>query len=188
MSDASVLALDPHPDITFRAVGVALTQWELLEEQFAYLYSIFTRRPYRVDAIEEFGKDGRITRERIAKLKTVGEGFLFGKFNQAWDFTFRDDVIAPAVGLTARRHQIAHGVVTSIGTPSNPDPKPGEWSALNDKLVFGLCYPRYAHARLYQRGDPFMYGSAEILETAAKFAALRIVTEKFANELSAPPS
>ena len=75
MSD-TVPNYDHDPQITYAAVGEALSMWECMEYRLAELYTIFRRAPYDMEALKQFANTGKIFSQRLAALRRARFGVL----------------------------------------------------------------------------------------------------------------
>jgi hypothetical protein len=176
-----ILPLDPHPDITFCAVGRALSAWESLETNLAILYSVFKKRPGLIDCLAEFGKEGRVTSRRIDVCKAAAAKYFFSRPDQGYEMRFAKS-IARASELAIFRHQLAHGVVMNMPVYAIEEPKPGEWVFPTE--MYGLGWPWYSQAQLHP--EAFMYGSKRIDEIKADFKEAAKLAGDLSDEMRQP--
>jgi hypothetical protein len=128
---------DYDPDVTFNAVGRAISAWETLEAHLSYLYSIFIGKPMLIDALEAYGRENKIFEQRIRGLCGTAEAYFMKQPSQDREGEV-DAIISEARRLSIYRHQIAHGIITAIMVAE---------VANNDQEVEDL----------FQRGPKFCY-------------------------------
>lgn len=184
---ASLSHLDRNADRLFAAVGHALTVWEReVEMGMARLYSIFTQRPYLLDAYQEFGDGSRTTKARVALLGKSADHYFFAKMNDEEGEAAFKNVLAEVITLTRPRHQIAHGHVVAMQCmdPDFVDDK--GWAIPYD--VHFLSPPWYSVTALRTpQGEAYRYGSREVDEFAKLFAQSGQNLTALAGQLSPPP-
>ena len=186
MNETPYSPLDQDPNITFHAVGVALTHWEYFENSLATLHSIFKRKPYLVDAMREFGNENRVTSKRIQMLDQAGKQYFYPNADDRLETRFAG-IIKDAEGLSTARHKIAHGVVTSIQVfDPGPNAKPDD--LIVAKIMWGVGAPTYAGQTLRKPGDTYMFGSQKIMEYVSDFDQLRVAAYQLAHDLVPPPA
>jgi hypothetical protein len=166
---------DEHPDQTFHAVGVALTQWERMEQVFAGLYSLFVGSPGDLAPMMAYAREARIFSARMRDIKRSSEKFFAKHPDQKHEGQL-EAFIARAVTLSSERHKIAHGVV---------EPKYREWTAAkgSESKYFRIVPPHYASESLSKSTIRFELGSQDIFELAQKFDELRADLTNFKSEL-----
>jgi hypothetical protein len=139
-----------------------------MEEELAYLYSIFVGRPYTVLAMQEWGKGGRIYRDRIRILETAAEQYFLAKPDQTHEGAFLE-IVKAANRLSAYRHQIAHGAQVSLPVYEEDEAQPGNW--IGPTFRSFLWPPWYAKKRLPFDEDAI--DSRNIASYASEFTELR---------------
>lgn len=174
--------VDLDPNETFAAVGRAITQWEILEALLSILYSIFEGKRNQLDAMQEYGKKGRIFFDRLKLLETAAERFFQSHPSQSHEGMFCE-VVREARALSTRRHQVAHGIVQGILTylPENNDPERG----IAPVPSFAVVPPWYAFHQLTKTHGFYRYGSAEIDEWGSEFSTCAAKARELASCLSA---
>ncbi|MGI4977780.1 MAG: hypothetical protein ACRYG6_12635 [Janthinobacterium lividum] len=110
---------DANPDMTFHAVGAALSAWEHLNTGFTFLFGQMAnptdnRVPHRAyGRIEDFNLKVEVLRAGSEAYFYAAEG-IYGKENTRAIKERFDDACITAQGLCARRNEIAHGCVRNI--------------------------------------------------------------------------
>jgi hypothetical protein len=101
---------DPKPDMTYAAVGRALSQWEKFEGELSELFAVFAGGvPTSLPAVRAYGSI-QTFRGRADMIEAAAEGFFV---------VFPNDDLAGRIGkllerarnYSPRRNEIAHGVV-----------------------------------------------------------------------------
>jgi hypothetical protein len=106
-----VFGPDIDPDNLYIGVGRALSQWEALEFEVAFLYAVFKGLPRVIDLIKDYGKQGRIFDSRLQLLSDAANQHFRKKPSQESEgrlSVFVDELRK----LADKRHHIAHGIVT----------------------------------------------------------------------------
>src|SRR5258708_4844759 len=96
---------DQHEEGVYAAVGRALSMWETLEAALSYTYSIFEGRPVDYELLENYGREAKIFKERIATLELAAEKYFRFRPNQNEECRFAA-FIAEAKRLSTFRNQI----------------------------------------------------------------------------------
>ena len=171
---------DDNPDQIFHAVGMALSQWETLENEMFNLYLIFCEsdNPATINALRRaFGtiesSDGR--RKALAEAASV----YFG------DHNYPNGIAKPYRLLfeshkkaSDRRNEIAHGVVYNV--------------MINNEIKGNFLFPAsynsgrnspYINSSIGESGGQFKtemyrYTSSQIYTIARKFGELTAFTTK----------
>jgi Holliday junction resolvase-like predicted endonuclease len=101
---------DADPNVTFAAVGRAMSEWERLELYLARLYAKFLDIP-TIEAIArpEYARVA-VSRERARAIEAAAAAYFVRHPNQELDAEF-EAMICDARKLATRRNDIAHGVV-----------------------------------------------------------------------------
>lgn len=108
---------DHDPTILHAAVGRALSAWELLELDWARVYSVFIwKHPYEAVHEPQY-KNARIFRERMGIIDTAAKTYFMQRPNQESEGEY-DRLKDETVHLADRRNDIAHGLVTNVGSVS----------------------------------------------------------------------
>ncbi|MCW0234750.1 MAG: hypothetical protein OJJ21_14215 [Ferrovibrio sp.] len=155
---------DASQDITFAAVGAALSQWEHLE---AWLANIF------IDVcgfIGEFEPNSAVGRAygtvvaftgRVQMIEAAAEVF-FAEKGEDDDSKRLRAVIAKARGLSGRRNEIAHGIVQPWGRDRGFALVPSWYATRKMTLIpkrhgFSDAVPSYAYrsVEIYSFRDAF---------------------------------
>jgi hypothetical protein len=170
---------DENEEQVFRAVGRALTSWEKLEEGFAWLFTTILQSPGSSAAARRVYGSITTSHGRREALRAAAEITLGSQHQTAFN-----QLIKNFADASARRDDIAHGVVMrlstgSITTQTDPD-------NLLASANFVGCYlspSPYVTQRTYAFGPPpnapifasgkYLYTSADIDAFADKFDALR---------------
>lgn len=165
---------DQNIDTLYAAVGRAMSAWETLEAHFSHLYSIFVGSPMEVAALEAYGRDARIFRERMTVLKKEAEVYFITSLSQTREGMF-DALIDEAGRLSTARHQIAHGIVCSIPIVVGDLIQPG----------YAMVPPWHAAFHLTKATGQYRYSSREINSYTQQFLALGDRVARF-NEMLHP--
>lgn len=163
---------DCDPDITFNAVGRAISAWETLEAHLSYLYSAFVRQPMLLDAIEQYGRETRTFQNRIAHLGRAAAVYFK---DQAQEAEFHA-LIAEVEQLHRYRTQIAHGALRAVPVAIPVFNHKGEIGGAvvdGSKYSFTIAPPWYGNPQLSAlTGSYYHYGSQTILGFIAEFDEL----------------
>lgn len=101
---------DTEEQITFAAVGVALSRWEYLEGQLGLLYACLVDAQYAsAPALRAYGVIGSFS-TRIDMLREATSAFFFGSKHDDLRVEILDR-IEIARKFSTRRNEIAHGIV-----------------------------------------------------------------------------
>ena len=101
---------DSSPELTFAAVGRAMTEWEELELYLARLYAKFLGiPPIKAIAIPEY-RDVANFHSRAATIQKAATTYFVSHPNQDREGEF-EKVLEDIRQLASRRNDIAHGVV-----------------------------------------------------------------------------
>lgn len=163
---------DSDADATFRAVGLALTNWELAETDLATLFSMLSGAT-DVGAFNAIRRAFGAIESSAGRRKAI-EAAAEIYFSHDW----KDSAVSgPFNGLmaafrdaSARRDEIAHGIVHAL--------------SVNNEQLGCFLYPaeyntQRTHAWMAGDGDPFdfkraayRYTAGDIVEYARKFGEL----------------
>lgn len=155
---------DPDFDLTYAAVGRAISAWEGLEVLLSHLYSILIYKPREIKIIIDYGTNGRIFKDRIRLLTTAAETYFVGKPDQEKEAKL-DEIIGEAIILSIQRHQIAHGLVAKI-----PFVAPETSGDKTTGHGYALVPPWYGFHQLTKHNQKFyFYNSQNILAEAQRF-------------------
>jgi len=116
---------DETPDPIFYAVGYSLSNWELLEGTLALLFKAFLET-IGDGAERAYGTITGFT-GRVALLREAFDSFRFKDLEGIKEFPA---LLGKMAKLSARRNEIAHGVVQGV-------------SVNNEEVSFFLCPARY---------------------------------------------
>src|SRR5262249_38067236 len=109
---------DATNDITFRAVGAALSTWEWFEGNLSLAFSYLLEGDYgNVAAIRAYGSVETF-RGRANMIEEAAEVY----FKRATDAQLRSSIeqlLKKSRNLCARRNEIAHGIVCPYFIPQN---------------------------------------------------------------------
>lgn len=107
---------DVTADITYTAVGRALSSWEYFESEFSKLFIRFLGlNSDNLPAIRAYGSVLAF-QGRMAMVERAAEAFFFAKPSNELKAAV-GNIIEQARGYSARRNEIAHGVVRKIEDP-----------------------------------------------------------------------
>jgi hypothetical protein len=154
------MTVDTDPDVTFAAVGRAITAWETLEAHLSYLYSIFVDKPLAFAALDQYGRENKIFNDRMTALCKAGRKYFQRCPSQKKEGEV-DSLIAETRRLSVFRHQIAHGAV--IGKEMFHD---GE-----DVIAYSIVPASHSIYSLTKTTTPYSYNSTDIHNFELKFAA-----------------
>ncbi len=161
--------------MTFAAVGSAMTAWETLEAHLSHLYSIFIGKPLLADALEQYGRDSKIFKDRMNSLCEAGRVFFVASPSQEYE-AILDGIIREAKRLAVFRHQIAHGLVVSLASYPGIPTESGMQIPLP---AFLLMPPSHGLFHLTKTTGHYRYGAKEINEYADEFYALGTKVQNF---------
>lgn len=155
---------DEYEQVTFSAVGQALTAWERCEDSLSTLYTILDNTPGELGTLMRYGREGKSLQFRLECVRKKGELFFVKSPNQQQEGELAE-IIQIFLKLSPLRHRIAHGIVQALEHcgPSGD----GLWKP--STVRYYLCAPWFAEERL-KTGHG--YGSAEILTIALDFERL----------------
>jgi hypothetical protein len=175
---------DPTDDVTYAAVGRALSRWEKLEVELAGLYAILTgRSKFDMTAIRAYGS-GRIFADRMTGLATVACPYFVRNSGQKEEAAF-ESIVCRARKLSARRNDIAHGIVNKIlrATVDYRNPVGGSAQVLTSDN-FCLMPPHYDPRRRNQTEPKYSYSSQDMNEYGGHFAALALEVDQFTSQIA----
>jgi len=101
---------DASADILYAAVGRALSQWEQLETNLALCFSAFVGASLKDGAVLAYGTVTAFTGRRDM-VKVAFEAFPARSHEKIAPFK---DILNRAGNFSARRNEIAHGIVTRL--------------------------------------------------------------------------
>jgi hypothetical protein len=106
---------DKFPNTTYEAVGRALSAWEELEVNLSHLFGVFSGKdPLSTETYASYGEE-RIFVQRADMLERLASSYFIIKPNQNLEGDFCH-LICDTRCFSARRNDIAHGVVRPIQT------------------------------------------------------------------------
>jgi hypothetical protein len=101
---------DPSADLTFAAVGRAMSEWEELELYLARLYAKFLNiPPIQAIVVAEY-KNAAVFRVRADVIEKAADKYFISRPDQDREADF-SQLLADIRQLSSRRNDIAHGVV-----------------------------------------------------------------------------
>jgi hypothetical protein len=160
---------DLSAQITWAAVGKALTEWEELELYLARVYAVFIGlTPF--NAIQEATyKDAAIFRERANVIERAAESYFAKHPCQDIEGDF-EALMREARNLAQRRNDIAHGVVKLVWMSEFAD-----IVDTDDLRQEYLLAPAAYRAKQFDwvRTPTYLYSSIEILRFAEAFRDCR---------------
>jgi hypothetical protein len=167
---------DDHPDLTFAAVGRAITMWEIAEVEFARLYSIFTGRPNLIDAYQEYGAEPTYFDKRMSRLCEEGRKYFIKQSSQTNEANL-DALIQEGKALARIRHQIAHGIIRAFPIYGDPD----ENGIVSPQFGYFIVAPYYSLVTLTKHDKTsYHYASNSLDEFAKQFALFAEKIRSFA--------
>jgi hypothetical protein len=161
---------DERADDTYKMVGHALSGWEELEYQLSHLYSHITGRPGAMTALREYGENGRIFADRIARLENAAEPFFTRHPSQEFESRF-SEITHSSRKLADRRNEIAHGIVRPLQWLQSLLP---EYETLRGRASeFALVPPLYTRRKLDEKHRPkYIYTANELMLFSLAFSDL----------------
>ncbi len=169
---------DADIEVTYAAVGRALSAWEAVELGMATVYSIFVGKALQLDSIREYGAVNRIFVGRMEAIRKASDAYFRAHCDQDSEGDF-SALCKRAASLSDNRNNIAHGIVEATTYLHNPDTWPPEQCHVE---LFILRPPWYTIDRL-KLYDWQGMGSKEIMSSALDFEMLSEDLEKFALRL-----
>jgi hypothetical protein len=162
---------DTTEESIYVAVGKATTKWETLEWHLAFMFSIFEGKPLNHKTAENYGRESRIFKERMATLRASAESFFRTTPSQHEEGRV-ECLIQEAERLANYRHRIAHGIVIGVETA-------------NGKF-FRLVPPSHGFYHLTKKDGDYAYSSEIIAGYTAEFIDLAKKVQKFNHERQPP--
>ena len=162
---------DENNDSTYSAVGRVLTQWERVEVELAHLYACFKGQPTNsLNQIREYGS-GTIFRERAQKLADAAHSYFRANCCQHHEGDF-DALMRRCLGFSARRNDVAHGVVDFLNLHWELDAGGEHMNAY--AIDWALFPPHYDPKRHTPSNDPeYAYSSSEMNPITEELHQLR---------------
>jgi hypothetical protein len=164
---------DPHEDITFAAVGRALTGWERFETKLSEMFGAIVSPDADTLAAQRAYGSGTAFHGRAKMVAAAGAAY-FNVFPDEKLASAVRDLLALGTNYAARRNDIAHGTVKYYGGTS-PTSKVGfalfpsayntSRNELLDPLWATILFP-------HQIEPKYTYSSLEIFYFTAKFVEL----------------
>lgn len=102
---------DDNPEVIYCAVGKIMTAWETIEFELSRLYSVFVGDPDG-EAMREYGAPAT-ARGRLDNLAIAARKFFVGSPSQEIEGQ-TDDIICVFRRFSARRNEVAHGIVLDV--------------------------------------------------------------------------
>lgn len=174
---------DLDPDITYRAVGEALTLWEKFEREMAGIYSILVaKQPRHSPAMRAYGAI-LTSRGRIDLLKAASEAVFVYAPNRELRLRFKA-ILESATEFSVRRNEIAHGIVMRYRNLRS-DPK----SYVLAPNYLSTHKMKFPSADKCEAGEPgelravYAYSSSEIGYFSGHFQGLRTEAATIASKL-----
>jgi hypothetical protein len=171
---------DPDETPLFEAVGRALTTWETVEIECARLFAVFvaTKRKYTYHdpAVRAYGAIiGAVNRKNM--LEFAAEPFFARRPKKKASFQKRSaDLIKEYIEFSARRNEIAHGLVRRIFITR----KGG-----NPKLVGIYLIPSFFNPKKFKKGElTYAYVSGDVIYYKQEFDKLQLRFEGLVKSLS----
>jgi hypothetical protein len=167
---------DWSPDVTWMAIGKALTAWEEMEEGFGRIYCAF-KGTSNMGMLKKYADEANIFKDRMDLIERSAEAYFTRKPDQNLEGEIAK-MVKRARLMSKTRHRIAHGVVYPM--------------VMNDRLPlrgtsFALHPTWYALERLSKPDNFYVWGSKEIAKETDKFIVLSRWTRDYAARLLALP-
>jgi hypothetical protein len=124
---------DSTDDRTYAGVGRVVTEWEHVELELGYLYSLFVGKHAELEGVREYGS-GAVFAHRVETLTKAHERFAQSLPSQELEAEFFA-LINRIKKFSDRRNDVAHGVVRPIEWTRPPDPHGDS----TDQSFFGYC-------------------------------------------------
>lgn len=178
----------------FLAVGMALSEWEWVEEELAKLFSVLVSDNIRgpsVSALRAFGSV-ESSSNRINMIKSASEVY----FNpEDWERkeikTGFEKFIGAVRGASHRRNEIAHGHTMSIqlhrGNEFDPPTINGGHFLIAPDYMTGRnsAWPSYSNEDAFGiTRSQYRYSSENILEFCKKFTQLKLEVIQYTHMMS----
>ncbi len=164
---------DTHEDVTFAAVGRALSQWERLEVALAGLFAAFVGGKKQEEAIAMRAYGGVVASSARTVMINAAAETYFHLFPNPSLQKLVDELLSELRNYGARRNEIAHGMVMNYSVYTPPGRKPGTGCCLfpahynNKKIKIGIGAKGLT-------GHPnYIYSSVEIDAYGVAFTKLR---------------
>jgi hypothetical protein len=170
---------DVDPQITYAAVGEALTAWEGFEESLSAIFTVLDGSPGDLEVYRQYGEDGHRFAVRAELIRKAGDKFFRKNPCQKneGDLTA---LLTSAIDAARLRNKIAHGIVIEVThCPPTPD---GKWQEPFNR--FHLSAPWFSTKRL-RAGFPGL-GSAAIKSAGTQFRKLEETAEELVRRIHLP--
>ena len=173
---------DATSDITFRAVGAALSQWEYFEGNLSLAFSFLIGSGYgNVAALRAYGSVESF-RGRANMIEEAGEVYFKYEPDEKLQASIKE-LLTRARQLSGRRNEIAHGIVSPY------------FETANDKNIHNgfVLYPAYyaTRKRKLPQDVPltdvtltYVYSSVEIGHFGRQFDDLAIKATDILTDLA----
>lgn len=161
---------DDNPDHTYYGVGLVISGWESIEFEFSRLFSVFCNDPDGM-SLREYGA-GRIFRERLGSLNRKADEYFTRHPNQHREGRYKELTTA-AEGFSARRHEVAHGVVINV---ADMEMFQERIRLLDPTKLQTVVIPPYYHLRSHAKdGMPvYAFNSLQLQNLALKLRDLEL--------------
>lgn len=168
---------------TYAAVGHAISQWEVIEVEFAHLYSVLVAHSrFDVAANRAYGEPPNF-KDRLAKLERMGKRYFTRYPSQENEGEFCQ-LTSRALHFSARRNDIAHSVARPIHWIRKP---PRTIIDGPKKMRWCLVPPHFKRTKFTNGHMPlYVYTSKEILFFAGHFRALALSVNRLTYKLEEP--
>jgi len=185
---------DDSAEVTYAAVGRALSSWEYFENEFAKLFSRFLGLlDNNLPAIRAYGSVLTF-KGRASMVEAAAEAFYFLKPNPTMHAKI-EDIIDRSGQFSGRRNEIAHGVVRQITDPGPVIQGPtGGMMRLPIVWGYGVVPSEYATNKTdlapalsllsdIERVPKYRYSSAELIRYSTEFTILGSETQILSTEI-----
>lgn len=177
-----------HPaSLTYEAVGRALSAWEEIEVSLSHLYGLFSgKNPRTIETYTEYGGETNFA-QRSDKLSATALRYFVRRPHQELEAEF-DGLIREIRCFSARRNDIAHGIVRAVRVrpSSDPPPKPipGALLTIRTQYEFCLAPPTYTDRKFDADHTPlYLLTSVEISAFERHFRRSKVRSEKLFRRL-----
>jgi hypothetical protein len=161
---------DESAEVTYAAVGKALSRWESADFRMAGLFSVLIGIPSPVPAIRAYGAVATF-QVRQQMVRAAADSFFNNRPNQELRQKVEDIFKRHMNDAAVRRAEIAHGIVIN----TNPTRR---------RLHHFLAPPYYATKKRDHKANPsYLYSSVEIAAFTTGFEDLAIHIYEVAHEV-----
>jgi hypothetical protein len=150
---------DEKEDVTYAAVGRALSHWENIEVELSHLFALYINKMWTNEGYDRYYQDGKTTRGRLDALRIAAENYFVGRPNQEAEGSF-SRLMEAATGFADRRHEVAHGIVRPINWYW-PILRPNHF-APDAAFQFCLVPPHYQRGWITDGAPNYIYTSDEL--------------------------